>query len=248
MIIPGKSGSIRSQRGFTLLEIIIAITLVAMIAAGLWGVLSISIRSWSRGTQSIDTNQHHRAILDLLRKQIASAYALSAPVDPQTGGPNIPIFKGTENSVLFISLNSLQFHESPGLTLVSYEVTQNSREGYSLMEKEERYTGQDPADESLMDRRDVKPLTVFDGLLSFAFDYFEPGTDEKPGGWVKEWDGQDNGTLPTAIRMTMTARDPQGNKFNRYMVIPIKSEATAPRMVFTDSMRQRVGRALENEN
>ena len=98
----------RRQResGFTLLEMIIAVTLVAMLAVSIWGVFRISIESWKRGTEYIDANQRHRTILDLVKKQMASTYGLIAPVDLRTGGARYPLFAGTESSLQFISLNA----------------------------------------------------------------------------------------------------------------------------------------------
>ena len=143
MISAGNRDTISSNKGFSLLEMIVAITLVAMMAVGLWAVFSMSIRAWSRGTEFIDTNQRHRSILDLVRKQIASTYGLT-PVDLQAEGILAPLFVGTGESLSFISLNSLQFQESPGLTLVSYEVVQNSGGSYALVEMEQPYLGTIP--------------------------------------------------------------------------------------------------------
>ena len=147
MIFSGKERPVLSQSGFTLLEMIVAVTLVAMMAVGLWAIFRISLRSWSRGTESMDANQRHRSILNLVRKQMASTYGLFAPADPQQPGTDSLIFSGTENGLRFISLNSLQFQTSPGLTLVSYEVDQNSNGDYALVEKEVRYIGRPPDEE-----------------------------------------------------------------------------------------------------
>ena len=81
MIFDGKKRSVLPEAGFTLLEMIVAVTLVAMMAVGLWAVLRISIRSWSRGTEFIDANQRQRSIMDMVRKQLASAYPLFTPID-----------------------------------------------------------------------------------------------------------------------------------------------------------------------
>ena len=142
MIPERKYRLAQSEAGFTLLEMLIAVTLVAMMAVSLWAVFRISIRSWSRGTEFIDVNQRHRSILDLVRKQIASTLGLYAQADLQLGLPSTLYFSGTENSLRFVSLNSMRFHESPGLTLVIYEVAQDANGDFSLVEKEARYLGQ----------------------------------------------------------------------------------------------------------
>jgi prepilin-type N-terminal cleavage/methylation domain-containing protein len=232
MIFSEKERSVLSQRGFTLLEMVVAVTLVALMAVGIWSVFRISIRSWSQGTQFIDTNQRRRSILDLVRKQMASTYGALTPIDMQTGRGSYPIFSGTENSLRFISLNSLRFQESPGLTLVSYEAVQGRQGDYSLVEREERYLGQLPDQESPVNSSGEKTTEIFDNLTSFAFEYFDPGNGEDQPQWVKEWEGEKAGRLPTAILMTITSRDSKGNSLSRHMVVPIQAKIADPRMNF----------------
>ena len=215
-----KESSILSQAGFTLLEMIIAVTLVALLAVGLWAIFRVSIHSWSRGTEYMDANQRHRSIMNLVHKQMASAYGLIAPDQQVPGG--VLLFNGTENSVQFLSLNSLRFQESPGLTLVSYEVDPDAAGSYSLVEKESRYLGQAPEEGPFS--TGSKAIPIFENLTSCIFEYFDMGGPDTPSQWVREWDGQTLRRLPLAISLTMISRDPRGNTFNRHMVVPIKAE------------------------
>jgi general secretion pathway protein J len=208
-----------SEKGFTLLEMIVAVTLVAMMAVGLYSVFSISVRAWARGTDFIDTNLRQRNILDMVRKQIASAYGLLTPPDLKSGTAPYPIFYGTENSFRFISLSSLQFLENPGLTLVTYEVSQGADGNYSLIEREGRYLGQPPDEEASSNQG--KPIPIFANLISCYFEYYDPGKDDNPSQWVKEWNAQEEGRLPVAISMRMISRDPKGTTQTHYVVVPI---------------------------
>jgi general secretion pathway protein J len=228
MITAVKEPLAQSEKGFTLLEMIIAVTLVALMAIGLWGVFRISIRSWSRGTESIDANQRHRSILDLIRKQMASTYGLMAPADPQRGSVPHLIFNGTETSLQFISLNSLHFQESPGLTFVIYEIVQESNGAFSMVEKEARYLGQPPDQEASAGQ--AKPVPVFQNLTSCVFEYFGPGEFDYRSEWVREWDGERLRRLPEAISITMVSHDPGGDVLNRHMVVPVQAEAIDNRL------------------
>lgn len=222
MIRAVKRHSPESQSGFTLLEMLVAVTLVAIMAITLWAVFRISIRSWSRGTEFMDANQRHRSILSLVRKQMASAYALLAGNEALPAGPGTLVFSGTEDSLQFISLNSLQFQESPGLTLVSYEVDRGSDGEYALVEKEARYLGRMPAEGISFDGS--KTIPIFENLSSCLLEYFDPGNADTAAQWVREWDGPRLGRLPVAVSFTMMSRDPKGNTLNRHMVVPVKSE------------------------
>jgi len=225
-----------SEPGFTLIEVLVALTLVALMAVGLWSVFSVSVRSWSRGTEFIDKTQRHRSILDKVRKQMASAYPLNAPVvvptplqsintqpiRPQQMSIDNVVFTGTETGLSFVSLNSLRFQESPGLTLVSYEVALDAMGNYSLVEREARYTGQ-VFGEALMPYLS-EAIPIFENLSSCVFEYFDPGNNDNTSQWIPEWNGRDRRQLPSAISLTMISQDPEGNLLNRNMVVPIQAQ------------------------
>jgi prepilin-type N-terminal cleavage/methylation domain-containing protein len=229
MMLKATERSMLSEKGFTLLEMIVAVTLLAMIAVGLWAVFRVSVQSWSRGTEFIDSNQRHRSILDMIRKQIASTYGVFIAPDSTVplgarilGNPSL-IFSGSETQLRFISLNSLQFQKSPGLTLVFYDVEQGSTGDYQLVEREERYLGQKP--DFASEPAQARPITIFENLVSCIFEYYDPGTNENPAQWVRDWDGEKQGKLPLAVSMTMVSRDRQGNNLSRHMVVPIQAKA-----------------------
>lgn len=210
-----------SESGFTLLELAVAVTLVALMAVGLWAVLQVSIRSWSRGTEYVDANQRHRSIMDLVRKQMASTCALYTKADPMQGEVPHIVFDGTDTGLRFISLNSLRFHESPGLTVVSYEIAQDSNGSYALVEREQPYLGYAPDE---MRIQESEATLIFADLSSCVFEYYDPGDDQNPARWVTEWDGKDLGRLPAAVSLTMMSRTPAGTDLSRNIVVPVKTE------------------------
>lgn len=235
------------EDGFSLLEMIIAVTLVALMAVGVYAVFRISLSSWSRGTGFIDVNQRHRSILDLVQKQMASIYGQMAPIDLQSGGAIYPIFGGTEDSVQFISLSSLRFQENPGLTMVSYDLVRGSGGNFSLVEREQPYLGIDPLREGLLERKDDRFVTIFEDLASFTFEYFDSGTGELPAKWVREWNAREIGKLPAAISMTMVSRDSAGGLLSRHMVVPIMAKPYDPRLNFVNPFETRGRRMSEND-
>ena len=243
----GSGESRYHERGFSLIEMIVAVTLVALMAVGLWAVLRISVRSWSRGTEYIDTSQRHRSVLDLVKKQMASIYGLVVPADPQAGGVVYPLFSGAPTSIQFISLNSLRFQDNPGLTMVSYDVIQGRQGDYTLVEREQQYLGMDPGRESPFDRKDQVVTTVFEDLQSFTFEYFDPGASDRASRWVKEWNARELGRLPAAISMTMIAQDSRGGLLNRQMVIPVLAEPYDPRLSFVNPFDPRPRRLNETD-
>jgi prepilin-type N-terminal cleavage/methylation domain-containing protein len=247
MMVRWPSARVRDERGFTLLEMLVAVTLVALMAIGLWAAFRISINSWIRGTEFIDRNQRSRSILDLVKKQIASTYGLLAPVELETGGALYPVFTGIDTSVQFISLNSLRFQDNPGLTLVSYDLVRDPQgEGYALVEREQPYLGLDPSRETAFNDQDEQVITIFDDLTSFTFEYFDPGTADRPSRWVTEWNSREMGKMPVAVSMTMVSRDSKGGLFNRHLVIPIVAKPYDPRLAFVNPFESRPRRFTDD--
>ena len=238
---PGSSG-------FTLLELIIALTLVALMAVGLWGAFRISVRSWTRGTEFIDTNQRTRTILDLVKKQLASTYGLFAPSDSRPGSVLAPVFAGAETSMQFLSLNSLRFQDNPGLTMVSYDLANDRAGRFSLVEREARYLGLDPGRETSLDIRDEQVTTIFQDLESFSFEYFDPGVQDQPARWVREWNSRELLRLPGAVSLTMVARDSRGGLLSRHLVVPILAKPYDSRSTFVNPFENRPAPRRLNED
>ena len=235
------------ENGFTLLEVLVSVTMIAMIAVVLWSVFRMSLTSWARGNAYIDANQRQRSVMDLVKKQMSSVYPAIAPVDLQLGGTVYPIFVGAPESVQFISLASLRFNLNPGLTAVSYELVREDQGGYSLVEREEQYLGIDPTQGGLLDSKDKTVIPLFENLVSFGFEYFDPGTNESPPEWVREWNSRLMGGLPGAISMSMVNRDAKGQTLSRHVVIPILAKPFDPRLGFTNPLQMRPQRRLGND-
>ncbi len=63
----------RNNRGFTLLEVLVSLTIMALITSVAFAGFSIGIDSWRRGTRKIDDLDRRFAIERVLQRQIALA-------------------------------------------------------------------------------------------------------------------------------------------------------------------------------
>ncbi len=224
MTIYRKENPGSRTEGFTLIEMMVSVTLIAMIALCVWGALRITIASWKRGTSSIDANQQRRSIYDLMEKQIASMSPLLPPLDPTTGIGQYPIFVGSDTAMQFLSPCAFRFKDSPGMTFAEYDIVADQEGGYSVTEKETPYLGGDPTQAEGTVEPDESAITIFDHLTSASFEYFDPGTQDTEPQWVTEWNGLDYMSLPAAIKITLVAHDAAGGSRDRQIVIPITSK------------------------
>src|SRR3989338_6201961 len=102
-----QSSIFNPQGGFTLIELIIAITIVSMIMAIILGGMRLSIRAWEVGEGRVEVYQTGRVILERMSQEIKSIYPyryekemltpLSSPPSEGGGGggeKRISIFYG----------------------------------------------------------------------------------------------------------------------------------------------------------
>ena len=92
----------KSQAGFTLLELLISMTLLAMLFVLLFGGLRFGMRAWERGTSTADAVDQVRIAQDILRREIAR----SCPRRLAAAGPqDIPRvdFTGEATGLAFLA-------------------------------------------------------------------------------------------------------------------------------------------------
>ena len=66
-----KQFSHQSNRGFTLLEVLVSLTIMAMITTVAFTGLSVGIDSWHRGSRKIDELDHRFALERVFQRQVA---------------------------------------------------------------------------------------------------------------------------------------------------------------------------------
>lgn len=65
------------ESGFTLVEITIGLLLASLLAAGVFGILSVSLESRIRGDRSTELQQSARYAMDLMVREIQYAYEIT---------------------------------------------------------------------------------------------------------------------------------------------------------------------------
>lgn len=92
----------RSLRGFTLVEIVVALTLVSLIMLGLLGALRGLGDSSARVSQVSDRVADMRLISDFLRRAFAAAEPLAQVPPENSAVPATPFFRGDPDAVVWV--------------------------------------------------------------------------------------------------------------------------------------------------
>ena len=106
------------QRGFTLLELLISLTIMSVIVVIIFGALRIGIRAWEKGEKDLDIRQRQRIVLDLVKRQLASICG----GDVWGRDQQLASLKGDNKSLEFVSQIPLAPGNRFGMVYVKYVV------------------------------------------------------------------------------------------------------------------------------
>ena len=184
-----------AMRGFTLLELVISLTIFSMVIVTVYATVNIGADAAVRGTNRSIENQRVRAALALMTRQLKSAYPLTLQADGET----FVYFFGNSTELSFISGDGRA--EAGGLTKISYFL----REEDNLVSLWVRTaTPTLPAD--LVEDREgslIQETQVLPQVEELSWEYF--GQTQTQEEWTDEWDGKEQRRLPLAIRCSWRA-------------------------------------------
>jgi general secretion pathway protein J len=187
----------RAAPGFTLIELVLALSILAIMVTMLFGGLRVGIRAWQRGEERAAALQHSRSITQLLEQALAGTYWYLSRPDYSERGP-VLLFKGDAERLNFVTVSPpMPFPAPIPFVAVTLSVDAGSAPGLAIREKALPNT--DPFEE-------VAPIVVDPTIASVRFRYLRQG-----GGWEEAWDSVDERALPQAIEVTVTpVADGQG--------------------------------------
>jgi general secretion pathway protein J len=208
-----------ASAGFTLLELVISMTIIAVIAVMVQNGFRLSVGAWEKGEFAIEDQQRYRYTLDMIQRQVSSALPSSSGEKPGTD-PDAD-FKGDEVSLEFLSRMNLIPGGPSGVVRVKYRV-ETQEEGKSLWFMERglvdrlRASSQDePAEEDWH--------ILLSHIHDFGFQYHpsippEDSLDELSY-WEPSWgEREEEKGLPLALQVRFQA-DEESSPL--YLVIPV---------------------------
>ncbi|MCK4391144.1 MAG: prepilin-type N-terminal cleavage/methylation domain-containing protein [Desulfobacterales bacterium] len=196
------------NKGFTLLELLISLTILAVIVVIIFGALRIGVRAWEKGERDIEIHQRRRIVLDLIKCQLASI-CLN---DIRNGGKEPFLLKGDDKSVEFVSLVPMVPGNEFGMVYVRYEVRQDDteeKERLAFYEKNivllEKNAGQDESEKDA-DQVELDEDAFYElipGVQSIAFEYLKYQSEEEAYEWQETWDPENDEGFPGAVRIIL---------------------------------------------
>jgi prepilin-type N-terminal cleavage/methylation domain-containing protein len=189
---------LNNNRGFSLLEMIIALLFSSVIIMIIVATMRFAVSSEEKGTIRQDKSQHIRIVTSQLSFFLKGAYPYIAKIDNERQY----YFEGETDSVSFITSSVSKREDSlinkPGLKWI--KIFRDS-EGLKIMENffflDEDYEGSSST-ERLLD----------DTVTDIGFEYLDTGEkrDEEPE-WSDSWSTDETEYLPAAVKVTLTIQE-----------------------------------------
>jgi general secretion pathway protein J len=192
----GRSGSHR-QIGFTLVEMLLAITLMSMLLGLAYGGLRAAIRSADRGQEILQEAGQLRSTHQFVRRQLGRALPLAYAVSSDAEDARI-VFEGNSRRVQYVSAMP-GYLGSGGPQVQVLELTPGD-DGQDLLFSHTPLQNFDTA--RLFDR---DPILLLDDIADATFSFLGRDEEGKPANWMTNWD--DPATLPAAIQIAIEFND-----------------------------------------
>ena len=136
-------------KGFTLLEILVAIAILAVIATMVYASFDASIKVIDRVDRDADIYRQVRLVLTRLSDDLSMAYKPKGNIPQETTfvGQHSVIGSRAQDTLRFISLSHLRYlpdEPTSDLNLIEYSLEADSEgRGWDLLRKEEVHAGLD---------------------------------------------------------------------------------------------------------
>ena len=177
------------QTGFTLLELMVAITLMGLVLVVLYSGLRLGLNGWDSGEARAEATNRQRLVEEFLRRQLAQSLTVFQINDRQEA---MVVFSGQADRIEFVAPMSAQWGQS-GLYRMRLEV----REG-QLWIHWRPYRPGDP------DSGEEQARVLLEEVSAAEWAYFGPERDEDPQPrWQSVWTPMKRRPLLARLNLTV---------------------------------------------
>ncbi len=178
------------QSGFTLIEVLLAITLLGIIMALAYGGLRSVTRSTDRADNLIQQQTHLRATQQFIHRQLARSLPLNYLVDDDD---QFYVFEGERDRMQFVAPMP-GYLGAGGPQVQELSLERGSGGGYELLF---RHVPLLAYEDGIL--RDREPFVLLRGLEDGEFQYKSLDREGRLSDWENEWEEPEE--IPVAITM-----------------------------------------------
>lgn len=185
---PAARGPGRRPAGFTLLELVVAITLMGLILVVLYGGLRLGLNGTDSGEQRAEASNRLRLVQEFLRRQLAQSMTVYRTNDQQE---KVVVFAGQPNGIEFVAPMLTQLGQG-GL----YRIRIDAGDGRLRM-RWRLYRADEPA------AGEERETVLLEGVSAMEWAYFGPerDNDQEPPRWRSDWSSAER--RPLLVRLNL---------------------------------------------
>lgn len=186
-------------RGFTLIELVVALVLLGAMMTLLYSGLTFALRSWDAGDANGRRAADRRIGENFLRREVSEVFPM------RWKDPTVLryAFEGGRQTVHFVSSRAAGVGQG-GLALVGIDVEDDAKaHGVHNLVMRRALADADAADFGALDA--AQPSILVEDVASVEFSYYGSENDFSEPAWVDEWKFPTR--MPMAIRMRVKGTD-----------------------------------------
>lgn len=179
--------------GFTLLEVLIAVVLLGILSAALYGSYFGVLRARDRAASGMESRRELGATLDLIRREVSSVRFNRSDKRLRFVVEDRDSF-GTQSSTLELTTlvpTAGQSRKESGIVTVAYRIAEKDKK--RILTRQER--------DLFSEDTTVFAYPQMEQITAFLVECYDGSK------WVKSWDSAINGTLPKGVRVTVQIED-----------------------------------------
>ena len=194
------------NRGFTLIEVVIALSIIGATIGIALGALRVGLAAWRQGEARAAGLQHTRSLSAMLDHVVGGAY----PYRAGAADEGSIVFDGEPERLGFVTATPAV----PPATPLAFAATRLTREEAGLAVRQGTLPARDVFE-------GIAPVMRDPEVAALRFRYLR-GADHT---WRDRWSGKDEGALPAAVEVTVTVSRGGRSIEARPLVIPIRTVA-----------------------
>ncbi|MEW6377079.1 MAG: prepilin-type N-terminal cleavage/methylation domain-containing protein [Thermodesulfobacteriota bacterium] len=215
-----KFPSFRELSGFTLIEVVVSLTILGFILLVIFGAFRLGISSWDRGELIKEEYQKIRIVSQLITRQVKSIVPYKIRTKKAEG--DYLAFEGKARSLRFVSALSGKTHTTDGLVYTIYQFKEGDPNGGHLILYEKRVLNRNFFEE---EPKEGEGIPLIEGVSKVLFEYYqeEDPSKNQTEAWLEEWSAREKKELPRCLRMELSLKKPDGNESSLTLILPISA-------------------------